>query len=210
VSEQGIWRIELMPRDGIGQLSFAAAMRRVAPQAAGEPMVSLSRNEIIHHETVLAMAMALALVAFLVLAALRNVTAWALSLAPAAAFITLTAAVTVLLGISLNASLLAGLSAAIAVLIGSSMRMADHLSTRPRSPAALGMVLRAAVLPLLALAVAVAPLALSSRPSVAEVGAALAMLLVLAALLAIIMVPAMARWFDAMAGHHPRRRSRRR
>lgn len=209
VSEQGVWRIEVMPRDGTGQLSFAAAIRRVVPEAAGEPMVSLSRNEIIHHETVLAMAMALALVVFLVLAALRNVTAWVLSLAPAAAFITLTAAVTVLLGVSLNASMLAGISAAIAVLIASSMRVAEHLSARSRSPATFGMALRAAILPLLALAAAVGPLALSSRPSVAEVGGALAMLLVLAAVLVVVLVPAMGRWFDAMQGHRPRRSRRR-
>jgi hypothetical protein len=75
VSEQGVWRIEVMPRSGTGQLSFAAAVRRAVPEAAGEPMVSLSRNEIIHHETMLAIMMALALAAFLVLAALRNVTA---------------------------------------------------------------------------------------------------------------------------------------
>lgn len=200
VSDAGIWRIEVMPRNGIGQLSFAAAVRRAVPQATGEPIVSLTRNEIIHHETVLALAMALALAAFIVLAALRNVTAWIMSLVPAATFVTLTAAVTVLLEISLNASMLAGLSAAIALLIASSMRMADHLAARPGPASAHGLSLRAALLPLLALAAAVAPLALSSRPSVAEVGVALAMLLVLAALLVAVLVPALARWFDAMSG----------
>ena len=209
VSEQGVWRIEVMPRNSTGQLSFAAAVRRVVPEAAGEPMVSLTRNEIIHHETVLAMMMALALAAFLLLAALRNVTAWALSLAPAAAFITLTAAVTVLLEISLNASMLVGLSAAIAVLIASSMRVAVHLVARPGSSAGSGLALRAALLPPVALAAAVGPLILSSRPSVAEVGATLALLLVMAALLVIVLVPALARWLDTMAGRHPRRRYRR-
>ena len=37
VSEQGVWRIEVMPRSGTGQLSFAAAVRRAVPEAAGEP-----------------------------------------------------------------------------------------------------------------------------------------------------------------------------
>ena len=209
VSDQGMWRIEVMPRNGIGQLSFAASVRRVVPQATGEPMVSLSRNEIIHHETVLALGMALALAALLVLAALRNVTAWIMSLVPAAAFVTLTAAVTVLLEISLNASMLAGLSAALALLIASSMRMADHLAARPGPASANGMSLRAALLPLITLAAAVAPLALSSRPSVAEVGVALALLLALAALLVAVLVPALARWFDTMAGHQPRTAYRR-
>jgi hypothetical protein len=209
VSEQGVWRIEVMPRDGTGPLSFAASVRRAVPDAAGEPMIFLSRNEIIHHETMLAMMMASALVAFLVLAALRNVTGWVLALAPAGAFITLAAAVTVLLGISLNAAMLAGLSAALAVLIASSMRLADELSAVPRHAAAFGVPLRAALLPPLVLAATVGPLALSSRPAVAEVGAALALLLVIAALLSSLLVPALARWFSTLMGRQPKRLYRR-
>ena len=209
VSEQGVWRIEVMPRSGTGQLSFAASVRRAVPEAAGEPMVFLSRNEIIHHETMLAMMMASALVAFLVLAALRNVAGWVLALAPAGAFITLAAAVTVLLGISLNAAMLAGLSAAVAVLVASSMRLADDLSAMPRPAAAFGVPLRAALLPPLALAATVGPLALSSRPAVAEVGAALALLLVIAALLSALLVPALARWLATLTGRQPKRLYRR-
>jgi hypothetical protein len=209
VSAQGVWRIEVMPRSATGQLSFAAALRRVVPEAAGEPIVSLARNEIIHHETMLALAMALAFAAFIVLATLRNITAWLLSLAPAAAFATLTAALTVLLDISLNASMLAGLTAAAGVLIASSMRVADHLSARPGPAAANGMALRAALLPPLALAGAVGPLALSSRPSVAEVGGALALLLLIAALLVVMLVPALARWLDTITGRQPVRLLRR-
>jgi hypothetical protein len=205
VSEEGTWRIEVMPRNGTGQLSFAAALRRAVPQSAGEPMVFLARNEIIHHETMLALATALALAALLVLAALRNVTGWVLALAPAAAFVTLTAAVSVLLGISLNASMLAGLTAATAVLIASSMRLADHIAVRPGPASGLGPPLRAALLPPLALAGAVGPLALSSRPSVAEVGAALGLLLVIAALLSILLVPVLARWFGSLAGGRVKR-----
>lgn len=208
VSEQGVWRIEVMPRGGIGELSFAAALRRAVPEATGEPLVSLVRNEIIHHETVLALAMALAVVLVLVLVALRNVTAWALSLAPAAAFITISAAVAVTLGISLNASMLAGLSAAVAVLIASSMRVAGQLCGVNGPAGGFGLSLRAALLPPLALAGAVGPLALSSRPSVAEVGGALAMLLFIAALLSILLVPAMARWMNALTARAPKRRYR--
>jgi uncharacterized protein len=206
VSEQGLWRIEVMPRNGTGQLSFAAAVRRVVPEAAGEPLVSLSRNEIIHHETLVALMVALALAAVLVLAALRNFSVWVMSLAPVAAFITLAAAVTVLLEISLNASMLVGLSAALAVLIASSMQLAEHLSAKPGSSTSLGMALRAALLAPFALAVAVGPLVLSSRPSVAEVGATLAKLLVMAALLVIVLVPVMARWLAATVGRLPKRR----
>jgi hypothetical protein len=209
VSEQGVWRIEVMPRSGTGELSFAAALRRAVPVSAGEPVVSLARNEIIHHETVLALAMALALTAFLVLAALRNVTAWILSLAPAAAFVTLSAAVAVTSGISLNASMLAGLSAAVAVLVASSMRVAVQLSGNAGPAGSMGVSLRAALLPPLALACAVGPLALSSRPSVAEVGPALALLFLIAAALSLLLVPAMARWLDTLLGRGPKRPRRR-
>ena len=204
VSEQGTWRIEVMPRSGTGELTFAASIRRTMPQAAGEPLVSLARNEIIHHETVLALAMALALAAFIVLAALRNVTAWFLTMVPAAAFITLAAAVAVTFRISINSSMLAGLSAAIAVLIVCAMRVAGQLADPASPPAAFGLALRAALLPPLALAGAVAPLALSSRPSVAEVGGGLAVLLLIAAALSILLVPALARWIDTMLGRSPR------
>jgi hypothetical protein len=209
VSEQGIWRIEVMPRSATGLLSFAAALRRAVPEAAGEPIVSLSRNEIIHHETILALAMAMALAAFLVLAALRNVTAWFLTFVPAAAFFTLTAAITVLLGISLNASMLAGLTATLGLLIASSMRLADRLPARQGPAATDGISLRAALLPPLTLAGVVGPLALSSRPSVAEVGGALALLLLIAAFLALILVPTLARWLGALADRQPFRLSRR-
>ena len=208
VSEQGVWRIEVMPRSGAGQLSFPAAVRRTVPEAAGEPLVFLARNEIIHRETTLALATALSLAAIIVLAALRNVAAWILSLAPAGAFVTLAAAVIVQLGISLNAAMLAGLSAAVAVLIASAMRVADHLASRP-AISAIGPPLRAALLPPLALAGTVGPLALSSRPAVAEVGAVLALLLVVAALLVSLLVPALARWIDTLAGPRPRRVYRR-
>jgi hypothetical protein len=149
--------------------------------------------------------MALALASFMLLAALRSVTAWVLSLVPAAAFITLTAAVTVTFGISLNVSMLAGLTAAIAVLIASSMRVADQLCRPSLTEGAYAVSLRGALLPPLLLAGAVGPLALSSRPSVAEVGAALAVLLMIAALLSFLLVPALARWFRALTGRNRRR-----
>lgn len=204
VSEQGIWRIEVMPRSGTGELTFAASIRRTVPQAAGEPLVSLARNEIIHHETVLALAMALAFAAFLVLAMLRNVMAWILTMVPVGAFITIAAAVAVTFGISINASMLAGLSSAIAVLIVCSMRVAGQVTEIASSTGAFGLALRAALLPPLALAGAVAPLALSSRPSVAEVGGGLAVLLLIAAVLSVLLVPAMARWIDSMMGRSHR------
>lgn len=64
-------------------------MRRAFPAAAGEPLLALARNEIIHHETLLALAAAAVAAAILALAALRSLAGWVVSLVPVAAFVTL-------------------------------------------------------------------------------------------------------------------------
>ena len=199
VSPEGLWRIEVMPRTDTGILSFAAALRRAVPGAAGEPLPALARNEIIHHETLLALAGAFAAAAVLVMAVLRSLTGWLVSLTPVAAFVTLTAASAVVLDIGLNAAILAGASAVAAVLIASAMTMAE-----PRTGGVAGgagrdpSAIRAALLPPLALAGAVAPLAISSRPAVAELGALMSLLFLMAAALCIVLVPALSRWLRAL------------
>lgn len=208
VAPDGTWRIEVMPRAGTGELSFAAALRRAAPQAAGEPIVSLVRNEMIHHEAIIALATALLAAALLVLAALRSLRGLVLAVAPAGAFITLTAAVTVVLGISLNAAMLAGISAAIAVLIACSMLVAVRLRGSGAVQAQV-LPLRAVLLPPITLAGAAAPLVISSRPAVAELGASLAMLFLIVALLIMLLVPALARWLDLLSDPVPRPAHRR-
>lgn len=200
VAPDGVWRIEVMPRGGTGELSFAAALRRAVPQSAGQPVVSLVRNEMIHHEAILALASAFAAIAVLLLVSLRSVRGLFLSLVPAAAFITLTAAVTVLLDISLNAAMLAGLSAAAGVVIACAMLASGRLRG---GGAPHDLPMRAVLLPPLTLAAAAAPLVISSRPAVAELGAALALLLVIVALLIVVLVPALTRWL-AMLGEPAR------
>lgn len=194
VSAEGVWRIEVMPRAGTGELSFAAAVQRAVPQAVGEPIVSLMRNQMIHHETLLALAGAALAALLLVIVALRSPLGLILALAPAIAFITISAAVTVLLNISLSAAMLAGGSAAMAVLIASSLQVARRLV----GPAAAALPVRAALLAPVTLAGAVAPLVVSSRPAVAEAGLVLALLMLVAALLSILLVPALARWLASL------------
>ena len=58
--------------------------------------------------------------------------------------------------------------------------------------------IRAALLPPLALAGAVVPLAISSRPAVAELGALMSLLFLMAAVLCIVLVPALSRWLRAL------------
>jgi hypothetical protein len=136
----------------------------------------------------------------LVLAALRSLTGWVVSLVPVAAFVTLTAMVTTLLDVSMNTAMLAAASAVAAVLTCSGMIAAQHLVTRPAGGLPQGTAMRTAVLPLVVLAGAVAPLAISLRSSVAELGGMLAVMLLLAALLCLLLVPALARWMKAFGG----------
>lgn len=199
VSPDGIWRIEVLPRNGLGETSFAAALHRAVPQAAGEPIVTLVRNEAMPRRTYLAAATALIAAAMLVLAAMRSIRCLIVVLAPAAAFVPLAGAATVFLGISLSAAMLAGISSAIAVLMACSMLLARRF-------AAVGALVKSAVLPLRAallapatLAFVAAPFMISSRPAVAGLGAALALLMLIAALLVVILVPAMTRWLDSPA-----------
>lgn len=194
VSADGQWRIEVLPRSGTGLLSFAAALRRAYPQSAGEPIVALTRNEIVHHETLLALATALAAAGVIVLAGLRTIGGVLATLLPAACFITLTAAVTAGLGMVLTSALLAAASAAMALLLGCAMVMAHTLAmTGPATMHVQGAAVRAGLLPLIVMAGAVAPLALSGRPAVRDTGSFMATILLLSALLCLLLVPATVR-----------------
>ncbi len=201
VAGDGMWRIEVMPKTDVGLLSFAAAARRAMPAAAGEPVTALVRNEIIHHETLLALAAAFVAATILVLAVLKNVSGWVLSLTPVSALVTLTAAASVLMDVGLNTAMLAGGSAVAAVLIGCSMVAAEHLTGQHKpSHAAHSTAMRAAILPPVVLAGAVAPLAISSRPAVAELGAIMALMLLTATVLSLLLIPAAARWLRKLTG----------
>ncbi len=208
VSPDGMQRIEVMPKPGTGILSFGAAMRRAFPSAAGEPLLALARNEIIHHETLLALAAAAVAAAILALAALRSLAGWVVSLVPVAAFVTLTAAVTALLDMTMNTAMLAAASAVAAVLACSGMIAAEQLVTRPAGGLPQGTAMRTALLPLVVLAGAVLPLAISSRSSVAELGGILAVMLLMAAVLCLLLVPALARWLRALTPNPPPARER--
>ncbi len=202
VSPGGVWRIEVMPRSGTGVLSFAAAIRKVVPAAAGEPVAALVRNEIIHHETLLALGTAFAAIAVIVLAVLRNPLAWLLSLIPVSAFVTLTAAATVLSGAGFSAAMLAGASVAAAILLSSAMIMTERITAG--GGAIPGEAIRSALIPPLVMAGAVAPLAISSRPAVSDLGSVVALMMLSAALICLLLVPALARWFAGWGHSSPR------
>ena len=203
VSPGGLWRIEVMPKTGTGLLSFAGAVRRAFPTAAGEPVAALARNEIVHHETLLALGLAFAAMAVLMLAGLRHAVAWAAAVVPAACLITLTAAMAAGLDLVLTSAMLAAASTVTACLACATMITAQRLTGKESAGPGghFGTTIRTGVLPLLVLAGATAPLALSTRPGVSELGAFMAMMLLLSALLCLLLVPAIVRW----SGHIFRR-----
>ena len=167
VSSSGQWRIEVLPKAGVSRLNFAAAMRKFSTEAAGVPIVALARNEIMHHETAVALAIALAVVAATILLFMRNLWDWILSLVPVLFAISLTSAVIAATGQVLVPSVLA--AAMIAITACLSMSIILVLRARGR-PSVSDTSFRAALLPPLALLATVAPLAISTNPAVAGFG----------------------------------------
>ena len=195
VSADGLWRVEVLPRPGAGVHSFAATIRRAFPQAVGEPIAALTRNEVVHHETLLALATAFAAAAVVVLAGLRSIGGWIAAFLPAACLITVTAASAVGLGLVFTSAMLAAASVATALLLSSAMAMARTLmEPGTAGSSGRGPALRAGLLPLLVMAAVVAPLAMSSRPAVRDIGSFMAIVLVVAAVLCVVLVPAAVRW----------------
>ena len=198
VSPDGQWRIEIMPKPGVTALNFAAAVRKLFPQASGEPILALSRNEIMHHEAGLALAAALTAALFLAFVALRDPAAWLVTVAPLAFFFTLSAATLAGQSIGVNSALLAAICAVAALVLCSAIIMAAGLDGKDKSGGNSSTAYRAGLLPLLVFLGSVAPLALSSYPPVAEFGAVVGMLLGVGVAVNLILVPAATRFFSRM------------
>jgi len=188
ISQDGKWQIEAVAKPGTNRLSFAAAMRRVDPEAAGPPIVALARSEILHHETVLALGMALVAAALIALAYLRGLRAWIATLVPVGCLITLSAAVLSASGQTVISSGLAAAVTAISACLSASLILVESEADEP------GAAIRASVLPVLALLGAVAPLSISSSPSVSAFGLISMLFLALSIILPLLLVPQIMAW----------------
>lgn len=195
VTAEGLWRIEVMPKPGVGTLSFAAAIRKLAPDAAGEPVLSLSRNEIMHREAGLALAAAVTASIVLAFAALRQPLPWLLVLPAAAFFFTLASGVAAAMGLALNSAMLAAVSTVAALSVSSAVIIAGwvRISGEP-SQVSNESSIRAATLPVLVLAGTVVPLTISTNQPVADLGLILTVFLIMIAGVNAIIVPAIATW----------------
>ncbi|MFT3986068.1 hypothetical protein [Aestuariivirga sp.] len=192
ISQDGKWQIEAVAKPGINRLAFAAAMRRVDSEAAGPPIVALARSEILHHETVLALGMALAVAALIALAYLRRrARAWIATLVPVGCLMTLSAAILSATGQTVISSGLAAAVTAISACLSASLILVDFEAEEP------GAAIRAAVLPVLALLGAVAPLSISSSPAVSAFGLISMLFLALSIILPLLLVPQIMAWTGA-------------
>lgn len=197
VAANGLLRIEVLPKPEASKLTFAAAVRRIDPQAAGTPIVALARNEIMHHEAAIAFAMAIALVAFIVLLLLRNVAEWFIALMPAALALSLSAAAVVGAGQSLTSAALGAAMTSLALCLSSSVVLVLRArQSGGRSPTDTSF--RSALLPSIAVLSAVAPLAISTIAPVAATGVVSILFLCIAIVVTMIVVPQFCSWAAAL------------
>lgn len=169
VAADGRWRLEVLPKPGVTSLSFAAAMRKISPGVAGVPVVALARNEIMHHESILALAPAFAVTTLLVMGFVRRFDRAVVALAPVPLALSLASAFLVAGGELIDGPALAALTTAIA--LGSSAALILALGRLPRAgdPDDLpDPTIRSAMLPLVATLGATAPLALSGNAAIAD------------------------------------------
>jgi hypothetical protein len=191
VGADGSWRIEVLPKPGVTSLSFAAALRRAWPAAAGAPLAALAGNEVMHHETGLALFIAILVAAAAMLAILRNVWDAAIALIPTAAAVTLSAAFTVGWGALITSGGLAAATTALPMSLSTAALMIDRRELDRSAPDTL---LRAALLPLLALMASLAPLALSTDYYVAQYGRTITLYLTVSLATNLVLQPQIADW----------------
>jgi hypothetical protein len=148
-----------------------------------------------HHETVLAFAAALTGAVILAFAALRDLWRWLLVLPVMALFFTYAAAALAVMNMALSAAMLAALSCAAAVTSATAVLMAERARlSGPENVDPRDTSFRTALLPLLVLAGAVAPLALSANPPVSDYGLSATLFLVIATALCMILIPSLGQW----------------
>jgi len=106
VSPNGIYRIEVTPKEDIGNIHalrrFVAQVRTIAPDATGAPVFTLEAGDTVIHAFKQAFALALALIVLLLLALSRSIKNTCLVLLPLLLAGSLTIATAVLLGIRFN------------------------------------------------------------------------------------------------------------
>lgn len=195
VSKDGLWRIEVLPKQGVRTLAFAGAMRKFSPQAAGGPIVALARSEIMHHEAALALAFALVAAAIAALVYLQDVSEWVIVLVPAAFSISLSAAAAAASGQVVLPSALAAIMMGIVLCISMSIMLVMWCRDRAASPWA-----RAAVLPPLAFMGVGAPLMMSGSAAVAAFGQATVVFLGIAIAVNLLVVPQACAWTETLRG----------
>jgi uncharacterized protein len=200
VSAGGLLRIEVLPKPGAGRLAFAAAMRKLQPLAAGTPVVALARNEIMHHEAAIAVAMAFAALAAVTLVLLRNLLDWMVAMVPVGLALCLSAAVIVGTGQVIASSSLGAAMTAMAMCLSSSIILVLRARQANGAASPADTAFRAALLPPLVVLATVAPLAMSGTAPVAAVGLVSTLFLGIAIIVSMVAVPQLCAWGQGLRG----------
>lgn len=195
VSASGQWRLEVLPRPGVSRFSFAAAMRRFSPQAAGEPVVALARSEILHHQAFVWAGIGFLLAVIAALICLRRIGDWLIVPWPTIMAMSLSAATVVGMGLVMQTTALAAaviatalsLSSAVIIVLGDRAIRKDG-----RDPTDVSC--RAALLPPCATLASVAPLAISGDPVVAGFGFLCFLFVGLSTAVNFVVLPQLCRW----------------
>jgi len=197
VSADGRWRIEVLPKSNVRTLAFAGAMRKFSSQAAGGPVVALARSEIMHHETAVALAIALISAALLILLYMRDVADWMIAMVPGTFAISLSAAVVAASGQVILPSALAAAMMAMALCLAMSIMLVLWCREREK---ATNIWIRAAVLPPLAFLGVGVPLMMSDTPAIAAFGQATTLFLAASIAVNLLVVPQAYAWTEALRG----------
>jgi len=169
-------------------------MRKLQPSAAGIPIVSLARSEIIYHEATRAFGAAFLAAVVILLAYIRRPLRWLIIVLPAALLVCLSAAVIAGMGGQLGLPVLYAVATAMGLMLASGSILAlreEELPTHVPDNA-----VRTAILPPLAGAAAVVPLAISANEAVAIYGIQAAIFNLFAAALAVLVLPTLVDWAD--------------
>lgn len=192
----GDLRIEVLPKSSVPILSFAAAMRRQFPDAAGVPVEAIARNEIMHHEAIYAYLPGLLLAMAIAAAFIRKPTRIAAALAPTPMMLSLAAAALVTGGELLDAAALAAFATAMALCLSAAVELA--MMPQPGQPEDEfgGASFRMALLPLAVALSMVAPMLISGNLGISSFAYVLSLLLVLSLVAVALVTPQISAWLS--------------
>ena len=194
LTPDGTWRIEVLPKPGVSQMAFAAALRGLG--ASGPAMLTLARSESYRAAAVMAILPGFGLASVIALLVVRRIGDWFAVILPPMMMVTLSAAMLAGMGMTVSPAGLVAATLAIALSFCLTVLLALRFRFALRDPGNTGF--RAAVAPVLVCLAGTAPLSLSGSQVVAEFGAASTIFLGTAAVLGLLAAPQLFIWLRGL------------